>query len=169
MQTAPFAQGVVLPLTVIGEPEALMNTLEVDEVGPRVMLTVYVPATTDAASTRSTESVCRRVASTELTRGVRGTGLPEEGVRVIPAIGSVKLSRVTPVGGVSNMVMLTLALPPPPPPPPPPPLLFRPLQETSGRTAMPSISASKRFEFMHIPQVRIWMPPPSAWDDLEAP
>jgi hypothetical protein len=68
--------------------------------------------------------------------------------------GKVKLRTELFAGGVSEMVRLREALPvPPPPPPPPPPLLFRPLQEASGRIARTARRDSILFEFMQTPRL----------------
>lgn len=151
----------------MGLPEALMNALVVAIVGPRVTFKVYVPGATVAASTISAESVCRRVASTELAAGVSTTGLPDFGERLMPAIGRVKLKRSIPVGGVSNKVIDTVALlegqlvvqPPP----------CGPLQDASSSTKKNGNSESRRFEFMRAPTWELGASPPAAWDDLESP
>ena len=59
------------------------------------------------------ESVCRRVTSTDETLVGTDTGLPEDGVKLMPAIGSVKLNTSAPMGGTSKMDIVRLALPPP--------------------------------------------------------
>ena len=67
------------------------------------LIAVYVPATTVTLSATREESVCSRVIS-KLAFDVgenTETGLPLDGVSVIPTIGIVKLSKLTPVGGVS--------------------------------------------------------------------
>jgi phosphoribosylformylglycinamidine (FGAM) synthase-like amidotransferase family enzyme len=66
---------------------------------------------TGTASTRRDESVCRRVASTDETVVGICNGLPVEGVKLIPGIGRVKLSKSIPLGGVSKSVMLRVAFP----------------------------------------------------------
>ena len=78
-----------------------------------------------------------------------GTGLPVDGVRLMPTIGRLKLSTVTPLGGVSKSVMLTLASPvvqfvvh----------LLLEPLQEASPRTAAITRRSNVLFGFMQTPQ-----------------
>ena len=78
-----------------------------------------------------------------------GTALPVDGVRLMPTIGRLKLSTVTPLGGVSKSVMLTLASPvvqfvvh----------LLLEPLQEASPRTAATTRRINVLFGFMQTPQ-----------------
>ncbi|HEY2459119.1 MAG TPA: DEAD/DEAH box helicase, partial [Candidatus Acidoferrum sp.] len=84
-----------------------------------------------------------------------GIGLPLDGVSVIPTIGIVKLSKLTPVGGVSNIEIDTVALPVGPQ------LVqggddFKPLQEVSATAAVTARNASKPLERMHTPHDRIW-------------
>lgn len=76
------------------------------------------------------------------------TGLPVDGVRLMPTIGRVKLRTVTPVGGVSKRVTFTVALP----------VvqfvvqvLLVPVQEASARAVKTRMS-SDHFEFMQTPQ-----------------
>lgn len=76
------------------------------------------------------------------------TGLPVDGVRLMPTIGRVKLRTVTPVGGVSKSVTFTVALP----------VvqfvvqvLLVPVQEASARAVKTRMS-SDHFEFMQTPQ-----------------
>ena len=102
-------------------------------------------------STISAESVCRRVASSEVTAGVIANWLPDEGVKLMAAMGSVKLKRSTPVGGVSYIVMLRLALPPPQVVQ----VLFGPLQEDNDKAAIATRSRNARFQFIGHPVDKI--------------
>jgi hypothetical protein len=121
------------------------------------LIEVYVPAATVTLSATSEESVCSRVIS-KLAFDVgenMGIGLPLDGVSVIPTIGIVKLSKLTPVGGVSNIEIDTVALPVGPQ------LVqggddFKPLQEVSATAAVTARNASKPLERMHTPHDRIW-------------
>lgn len=77
------------------------------------------------------------------------TGLPVDGVRLMPTIGKLKLRTFTPVGGVSKSVMLTVASPvvqfvvh----------LVLEPLQEARGRTTRKIRRSNGRFEFIQTPQ-----------------
>ncbi len=97
----------------------------------------------------SAESVCKRVASTEETAAVRETALPEDGVKLNWEMGSVKLSTSRPVGGVSNIVMLTVALLPPQPVTHPPPL--GPLQDASENKARTERTTKDILKFMQTP------------------
>src|SRR5208282_5572781 len=101
------------------------------------------------------ESVCSRVASTDEVTVVTAWGLPEEGVRLMPTIGRVKLNTLVPVGGVSLREIVKLALP----------LVvqfvvqtvdFEPQQEVRMNIAeMPRIRR-ERFEFMQTPHFRFY-------------
>ena len=76
------------------------------------------------------------------------TGLPLDGVRLIPTIGNEKLRTVMPVGGVSKSVTFTEASPvqfvvq----------LFFEPLQEVNARTAASTGRSNEHFEFMQTPR-----------------
>jgi hypothetical protein len=126
----------------------LINTpLEVVTV---ILIEVYVPAGTDMLTPTKAESVCKRVISYDV--GVIGTvtAVPLEGVRVIPATGSVKLSIETPAGGRSNRVILRFALPPPQFVMHPP--SFRPLQDAKRKTAADKVRTAKAFIFITHPR-----------------
>jgi hypothetical protein len=141
-QTAPFAHVPIVP------PEVLINTpLEVVTV---TLIEVYVPAGTDMLTPTKAESVCKRVISYEV--GVIGTvtAVPLEGVRVIPATGSVKLSIETPAGGRSKRVILRFALPPPQFVMHPP--LFTPLQDAKRKTAADKVKTDNAFIFIPHPR-----------------
>jgi hypothetical protein len=150
--TAPETQEPPEPVVqVIVEEVVLTNTLAVAEVAPKVTFNEVklTPAGTLAASTRSTESVCKRVASTEvLTR--LSVVVPEDATMLMLLMGKVKLRRLMPVGGVSHNVMVTGAVPPPPPEE----LFFSPLQESRGRTAVNSRTRRNGFQLMQAPQLR---------------
>jgi hypothetical protein len=104
------------------------------------------------------ESDCSRVSSKVVeVEGAGGeykdTVVPAADVREIPTMGSSILMTETPVGGLSEMESVTLALPPPPQ------LvthaLLTPLQEE--RAKIPHIAKMNRthFEFIHHPTSRI--------------
>lgn len=112
---------------------------------------VYLPAATETFAAIKFVSDCRRVNSKFAVENTE-TGLPLEGESVIPMTGKVKLATEVFVGAVSETVRLREAFPVPPPPPPPPPLLFSPLQEASGSTAIRAKRTSKLFEFMQTPR-----------------
>jgi len=84
--------------------------------------------------------------------GVIGTVTlePEEGVSVIPAMGSVKLSMETPAGGRSKSVILRFALPPPQFVVHPP--LFAPLQDAKRKTAADKANTDNAFIFITHPR-----------------
>ena len=93
------------------------------------------------------------------------TGLPVDGVRLIPTIGKVKLRTLTPVGGVSKSVTFTVASPvgqfvvh----------LFLEPVQEARGRTTRKMRGSNRRFEFIKHPN-EIWAPPPPALDVKSPP
>src|SRR5664279_478127 len=99
------------------------------------------------------ESVCSLVISEDDTEVPTETGLPEEGVRLIPAIGSVKLSTEVPVGGVSYREIVRLAVPPP---------QFetqgcvpKPLQEFKIATAQMASRPKNNFDFMRTPLLKL--------------
>ena len=96
------------------------------------------------------ESVCKRVISYDV--GVIGTvtAVPLEGVSVIPATGSVKLSIETPAGGRSKRVILKFALPPPQFVMHPP--FFRPLQDAKRKTAGDKVKTANAFIFITHPR-----------------
>jgi hypothetical protein len=113
---------------------------------------VYDPEATLAALTISVESVSSRVISVGVI--VDGeytdTGLLEEdeGVRLMPTMGRLKLRMLVPVGGVSKIVMVTLALP----------LLLQlvqtlltPLQEDNDSAAIATTSVNALFQFIEHP------------------
>ena len=72
-----------------------------------------------------------------------------EGVRVIPAIGSVKLRRETPAGGRSYRVIFNCALPVLQPVEHPP--LFNPLHDANTRTAADNAKRNNAFIFIPHP------------------
>lgn len=59
----------------------------------------------------------------------------------MPMIGKEKLIMAVLVGGVSEMVRLSIESPPPPPPPP---WLFSPLQELSANANVVETTSDKR-------------------------
>lgn len=73
------------------------------------------------------------------------------GVRLMPAIGRVKLKTLAPVGGVSYMVMVRFAVPGPQPVTHPPPL-FRPLQEESKNVELRARRLRDHFERIGTPR-----------------
>lgn len=92
---------------------------------------------------------------------------PVASVRLIPAIGRLKLRTSTPVGGVSNSVTLTVAVPVVPqfivh-------LFFSPLQELRVTTAATVIHRRDFFEFIHAPHDRIRQTAPDGPDGWESP
>ena len=104
-------------------------------------------------STSSAESVCRRVASTDETAVVIATALPDDGVKLMPTMGRVKLRISTPVGGVSYIVIERLALPPPPQFVVQ--VLFGPLQDDNDRAAIARRNRNAHFQFIEHPVDRI--------------
>jgi hypothetical protein len=141
-QTAPFTH------VPIAAPDVLMNTpLEAVTV---TLIEVYVPAGTARLKPTRLESVCSRVISYDV--GVIGTVTtePVDGVRVIPAIGRVKLRMDTPAGGRSERVILKFAWPPPQPVEHPP--FFKPLQDPNPITATNPTTRNIAFFFMKHPR-----------------
>ena len=97
-----------------------------------------------------------------------GTSLPPpEGVRLIPAIGRLKLRTSTPVGGVSNSVTLTVAVPVVPQFVVH--LFFSPLQELSASTPTSVMNIRDFFEFILTPHDRIRQTAPDGPDGWESP
>lgn len=95
------------------------------------------------------------------------TGLPLEGVNVIPMIGKVKLTTEVLVGGVSEIVRLREELP----------VtvqlvvqaVFNPLQELKTKMAAKAINRRDFFEFMLTPHDRIRQTAPDGPDGWESP
>ena len=98
-----------------------------------------------AASSSRTESVCRRVTSTDVAAGVKVTALPVEGLKVIAVIGSVKLKTLRPAG-VSQSETVTCAFPPPPVV-----WFFVPLQDASDSAVAISKRTRQCLELMQAP------------------
>jgi len=91
-------------------PEALKNLpLEVPMV---TLIDLYDPAGTDIPVATAEVSDCSLVNSRVAPEKTE-TWLPVFGVRVMPEMGNRKLSTVTPVGGVSDSVRLSVPLFPP--------------------------------------------------------
>src|SRR5215470_4061577 len=80
------------------------------------------------------------------------TSLPEDGVRVIPAIGRLKLRRLVPAGSVSKIVTVTFAFPLPPQSVQG---LLGPLQEDNDIAATATRSVNPHFQFIEHPIDRI--------------
>jgi hypothetical protein len=129
---------------------------------------VYVPAVTDWFATIRFVSDWSRVNS-KFVEGFdenTDTVLPLDGVNVIPIIGNVKLTTVVFAGGLSEIVILRLALPPP--------LqfvhgVFSPLHELKAKIVTSAIKTSVFFEFIHIPHARIWQTAPVETVGWESP
>jgi hypothetical protein len=83
---------------------------------------------------------------------VIATWLPDEGVKLMAAMGSVKLKMSTPMGGVSYIVMLSLALPPPQFVMQ---VLFGPLQDDNDKAAIAMRSRNARLQFIEHPVDKI--------------
>jgi hypothetical protein len=109
-----------------------------------------VPVLTDAFVTTTSESDCNLVNSK--FAGEPGentdTSVPVEVVSLIPVMGRVKLRMVVFAGGVSEMEMLSEALPLPPPPVLP---FFTPLQAEIDRTPASTPKTRYFLEFMQTP------------------
>jgi len=143
-QTAPFTH------EPIAAPDVLIYT-PLDAV--TVTLTdVYVPAGTERFRPTRLESVCRRVISYDV--GVIGTVTfdPEEGVSVIPAMGSAKLRMETPAGGKSYRVMFKFALPALQPVEHPP--FFSPLHDPNIGIVADKAKTNRAFVFMTHPKTK---------------
>jgi hypothetical protein len=134
-QTAPFAH---VPMVA---PEVLMNT-PLDAVTV-TLIDVYVPGGTARFWPTRLESVCRRVISYDVGVIDTVTFDPEEGVSVIPAMGSVKLRMETPAGGKSYSVMFRFALPALQPVEHPP--FFSPLHDPNIRIVADRARTSSAF------------------------
>ena len=86
------------------------------------------------------------------------TGLPVEGVRLIPEIGSVKLTTLTPVGGVSESVRFSVAFPVGVQ------LVQRsctPLHDESKNRELQTRRSFENMDFIHVPQGRFEQPVPA--------
>lgn len=89
------------------------------------------------------------------------TGLPDEGVRLIPEIGRVKLTTLTPVGGTSESVRFSVAFP----------VglqlvqgFFTPLHDESKNSELQTRRSFKNMDFIHVPQGRFDNPfPRTGW------
>jgi hypothetical protein len=130
-------------------PEELINTA--DGAATVTFTAVYVPAATFTFEAIRFVSDCRRVSSyfaDELGENT-DTALPFEGVSVIPMIGSEKLTILVLVGGVSEIVKLSLELPPPPQFVVH--LFFNPLQELKVTIAAMTTKRRDFFEFIQHP------------------
>ena len=79
-----------------------------------------------------------------------GTGVPDDGVSEIPAMGSVKLNMETPVGGRSKRVILKFASPLPQPVEHPP--FFTPLHDPKTRTMTDRAKTNSAFIFIIHPK-----------------
>jgi hypothetical protein len=94
------------------------------------------------------------------------TGLPLDGVSVIPMTGKVKLTTEVFVGGVSDIVTLKNASPPPQ-------FVvhavFNPLHELSASIAAKAIIRRVLFDFIHSPHDWIWQTTPEKPDGWESP
>jgi hypothetical protein len=75
---------------------------------------------------------------------------PVEGVRLIPAMGSVKLRMEAPAGGRSNIEILKFALPVLQPVEHPP--FFSPLHDANSRTAADKVKRNNAFVFITHPR-----------------
>jgi hypothetical protein len=107
LHTIPFVQELprLLPVLLMYTPEGAATV---------TLTAVYVPAATVTLLVIKFVSVCSRVNSKSLDGFDENTetALPLEGVSVIPMIGNEKLTTLAFVGGVSEIVKLSDALPP---------------------------------------------------------
>jgi hypothetical protein len=114
------------------------------------LIDVYVPAGTDRLKPTKVESVCKRDISYDVGMIGTVTTEPLEGVRLIPAMGSVKLKMETPAGGRSNIEILRCALPVLQPVEHPP--FFSPLHEANSSTAADKAKRNNAFIFITHPR-----------------